>query len=291
MNQIPPFEYCKAKSLKEALSFLKEKSGRVRIVAGGSDFLTKIKKGQIPADIVLDMSEVRKLRYIEEDRDMIRIGSLATHNDIANSKVIKEKAHVLADAESLIGSTEIRNRGTIGGNLCNASPAADTAPPLLVLESNLKIARDGHERIVSLTDFFLGPGKTVLAPDEILTEIQIPFPSKRGACFMKLGRRSMFTLSVVSAAASVSLDSDRFEAVRIALGSVAPLPFRARKTEGYLVGKKAIEKRIGEASKIIRDEVEPITDVRGTAEYRREMSVVLTRRTLIEATKEMKSRG
>lgn len=291
MRLIPPFKYYRAKTLEEALSWLKGVKGKTHVVAGGTDFLVKVRKGQITPENIVDISSIKELNYIKEDKEAIKIGALTKHNEIVGSQIIKEKAHILTDAESMIGSVEIRNRGTIGGNLCNASPAADTAPPLMVLDAKLKILSQEKERIVSITEFFLGPGKTVLKSDEMLAEIQIPLPSHSGSCFMKLGRRNTFTLSVVAVAVLVSLEADRFKDVRIALGSVAPTPIRARKTEGFLVGKEASEEWIEEAAEAVEGEVKPITDVRGTAEYRTEMSKVLTKKAILEALQEIRPGG
>ena len=291
MRTIPPFNYYQARTLEEATSSLKSLMGKAYVVAGGTDFLVKVKKGLVKVENIVDISAIKELRYIKEDGGIIKIGALTTHNDIANSQIIKEEAHVLTDAESVIGSVEIRNRGTIGGNLCNASPAADTAPPLMVLESKIKIVSQDKETTMPITDFFSGPGKTALTSDEILAEVQIPFTSNSGACFMKLGRRNTYTLSIISVAALVSLEDDCFKDVRIALGSVAPVPLRAKKTESFLVGKEATEKWIAEATEIVKDEIKPITDIRGKAEYRKEMSKVITKRAIVESVKEAKTNG
>lgn len=290
MRLIPPFSYYRAKTLDDALTLLKTLEGKTSVIAGGTDYLAKVKKGQTKPENLVDLSFLKELNYIKLNSVTVKIGSLTRHKDIADSDVIKNSVPILTDAESNIGSVEIRNKGTLAGNLCNASPAADTAPPLLVLDSKLKIQSKDAERIVPINEFFLGPGKTVLKPDELLTEIQVPAFSDVGSCFLKLGRRTAFTLSVVSIAALVSERANCFKDVKIALGSVAPTPIRAYKAESFLIGKEISQKRIDDAAGIVSEEVKPISDARGTAEYRREMSKVLARRALLEALGKLKAR-
>lgn len=167
----------------------------------------------------------------------------------------------------------------IAGNLCNASPAADTAPPLLVLDASVKLQSPDGERIVPLAEFFLGPEQTVAKPEEVLTEVIIPLQEGTSA-FIKLGRRKAFTLSITSVAAFARVKNGRFEEVRVALGAVAPTPMRARKVEEALKGKEANKENIEKAAESVKEECCPITDVRASAEYRTEMAYVLTKRVL-----------
>jgi carbon-monoxide dehydrogenase medium subunit len=181
-----------------------------------------------------------------------------------------------------MASPQVRNQGTLGGNLANASPAADTAPPLLTLDARLVLKSLERDRAVPLNQFFSAPGMTILTPDEILAGIQIPIPQNGGkACFLKLGRRNAFTLSVVSAAAWVKVEKKTIGDIRIALGAVAPTPLRALKAEGYLKGKKVSQETIHEGAKLVMDEIQPISDVRASAAYRKDMSYVLTRRAML----------
>jgi len=192
---------------------------------------------------------------------------------------VREKAPALTQALQIMACPPIRNRATIAGNLCTASPAADTAPPLLVLNASVRLQGSGGERMVPLAEFFLGPAETVKRPDEILTAVIIPLEEGRSG-FLKLGRRKAFTLSIASAAAFAKTRGGRIEEVRVALGAVAPTPIRGRKVEETLKGKEANEANIAQAAEWIRSEVKPISDVRASAEYRRDMSYVLTRRVL-----------
>jgi len=198
---------------------------------------------------------------------------------MGESSIVRERAPALAEAVNVLASPHIRNRATIAGNLCNASPAADTAPSLLALDASVKLQSADEERIVPLSQFFLGPEQTVTKPDEVLTEVIIPLQEGASA-FIKLGRRKAFTLSVASVAAFAKVNNGKFEEVRIALGAVAPTPIRARKVEEALKGKDISEDNVEKAAQLVKEECWPITDVRASAEYRTEMSYVLTKRVL-----------
>jgi carbon-monoxide dehydrogenase medium subunit len=219
------------------------------------------------------------LSGIELRKDGLHIGGLARLAEIEGSPLAQEKAPALVQAIRIMACPPIRNRGTITGNLCTASPAADTAPPLLVLNASVRMQSSGGERIVPLADFFLGPGETVKRLDEMLTEVILPIEEGHSA-FLKLGRRKAFTLSIASAAAFAKIRGGKMEEVRVALGAVAPTPLRGRKVEEALKGKEANEENIAQAAEWIKNEVRPISDVRASAEYRRDMSYVLTKRVL-----------
>jgi len=281
---IPQIEYHRPTELKEALKLLNELKGSCGIFAGGTALVPAARRGKMSPSWgihIVDISSIKELDYVVKDGDMIRIGAVTKLSEIAESAVVRKYAPILADAASQIGSLQIRNQGTMGGNLCNASPAADTAPPLLALDTMINLRGVDKERTVSLTEFFTGPGKTILASGEILAEIQIPIMgSTAGACFIKLGRRNAFTLSVVSVATLVKIKDGIFDDVKIALGAVAPTPIRASKAERYLTGKKVNEQVIDEGAKIVDSEVRPICDVRASAEYRKDMSHIITKRAL-----------
>jgi len=279
-----PFNYYRAQTEGEALSLLGELQDKAVLIAGGTDFLSGRYSERIES--LVDISGIKELSYIRNETGTVKIGALTTHTQVSTSEVIKKEAFALADAETAIATVEIRNRGTIGGNICNASPCADTVPPLMVLDSKLKISSKEGERVVPIDQFFVGPGETILEPHELLTEIQIPLNVQGNSCFMKLGRRNAFNLSVVCIAAFVAVEDGNFSTVRIALGSVAPTPIRAKRAERFLVGKKLSRDCIDEAADIVKDDIKPITDVRGTAEYRTEMSKAFTRRVLVKAAQQ-----
>ncbi len=289
MKLIPPYRYLRPKNLQEAVEQLGRYGEEAKILAGGTDLIPMIRDCLITPKTMIDISFLDELRYIREEGDMIKIGALTTHSEILKSPLINGKTGVLAKAEKVLGATQIRNRGTIGGNLCNASPAADTAPPLMVLNAKLKAISVEGERIIPIEEFFTGPRKNALKPNEILVEVQVsPEPEKSGSSFIKLGRRRALTLSVVSTAALIVMDGVKCRDARIALGAVAPTPVRAKETEKLLINKELNGEVISSAAEKVVEEINPITDIRGSAEYRKEMSKVLTKRCLLEALESVK---
>jgi len=286
---LPKFEYFRPKNLEEALNLLDKYGEQAKLLAGGTDLIVKMKDRVIEPKYIIDLSCLKELRFISKENGVIRVGALTTLREIETSPIIQEHVHVLSDAVEKMASWQIRNLGTIGGNLCNASPAADTAPPLLILEAKLKLNSPEEERIVPVEQFFTGPGETILKNNELLTEIQIPIiPDNSGAAFLKLGRRVAHTLSIVSVATLAIVEDNVFKDVRIALGSVAPTPIRARKTENKFRGLLATEDVIEENCGCVMEDINPISDVRASAEYRKEMSIVLTKRALFEALSRMR---
>lgn len=276
---LPKFDYFSPSSLSETFTLLKDYKGRARLLGGGTDLLVKMKKRAVSPDVIVDLNKISELSFIELAGDYLHIGGLTRLVVMGESSIVRERAPALAEAVSVLASPQIRNRATIAGNLCNASPAADTAPPLLVLDASVKLQSADGERIIPLSQFFLGPEQTVTKPEEVLTEVIIPLQEGASA-FIKLGKRKAFTLSVASVAAFAKVNSRKFEEVRIALGAVAPTPMRARKVEEALKGKDANEENIEKAAELVKEECCPITDVRASAEYRTEMSYVLTKRVL-----------
>lgn len=289
---IPEIEYHRALKVEQALELLSQferLNEKCAIVAGGTDLIPHIRQGKMPAAVhVIDISAVDELNYVVKDGTLIRIGAATKLSEIETSNLIGQDVPLLRHAVNQLGSLQIRSAGTIGGNLCNASPAADTAPPLLALGTELEVRSINGERTIPLTEFFLGPGRTALQSDEILAEIRIPMHerSATGSRFIKLGRRNSFTLSVVSVATLVKLKNGLFDDIRIAVGSVAPTPIRASKAEGCLVGRKVSIQAVEEAAKIVGSEVKPISDVRASAEYRKDMSSILTKRALTSSVAE-----
>jgi len=281
---LPKFKYLRPKNLEEALNLLDKYGEQAKLLAGGTDLIVKMKDRVIEPKYIIDLSNLKELRFISKENGVIRVGALTTLREIETSPLIQDHVCVLSDAVGKMASWQIRNLGTIGGNLCNASPAADTAPPLLILEAKLKLNSPEGERIVPVEQFFTGPGETILKNNELLTEIQIPIiPDNSGAAFLKLGRRVAHTLSIVSVATLAIVEDNVFKDVRIALGSVAPTPIRARKTENKFRGLLATEDVIEENCGCVMEDINPISDVRASAEYRKEMSIVLTKRALFEA--------
>ena len=295
LRALPKIEYHRPMELEQALKLLSELKEGCKIIAGGTDLIPAVRAGRVSLSAhthLIDISSINELGYIVKDDDMIRIGAGTGLSDIMMSTVIKEHTTVLADAVSQMASLQIRNLGTIGGNLCNASPAADTALPLLVLDAKVKVRNLDKQRLLPLQEFFAGPGETTLAPEEILIEVQIPLTKPTGSsCFIKLGRRNAFTLSIVAVATLVKVKNGIFDDIRIALGAVAPTPIRASKAEEHLTGKKTSKPVIDDGAKVVTSEVATISDVRASAEYRRDMSYILTNRAInLSVQKERGSR-
>lgn len=281
IRPLPKFDYFTPSSLSETCKLLKDYEGRAKLLAGGTDLLVKMKKRALLPYVIIDLNKISELSFIELADGHLCIGGLTRLAVVGESSMVRERVPALAEAINVLASPPIRNRATISGNLCNASPAADTAPPLLALEASVKLQSTDGERIVPLSQFFLGPEQTVAKPDEVLTEVIIPL--RQGAsAFIKLGRRKAFTLSVASVAAFARVNNGKFEEVRVALGAVAPTPIRARKVEETLKGKDVSEDNIEKAAQLVREECCPITDIRASAEYRTEMSEVLVKRALRE---------
>ncbi len=280
--KLPKFNYYRVTSLDEALKLVNELED-FKVIAGGTDLVMDLKIKRYTPKNIIDISRVKELDYIVDDGDKIRIGALTRLQEIVDSPIIREKAYVLAEAVNQMASWQIRNIATIGGNLCNASPAADTAPPLYVLNAELKLVSIEGERIVPVTKFFHGPRKTELKKNELLAEIIIPVEKNAGASAIKLGRRNAFTLSIVAVATLVKVSDSKFTDVRVALNAVAPTPVRAPSVEKALIGRDVSLEAVEEASKLVVNDIKPISDVRASADYRREMSIVLTRDSLLKS--------
>ncbi|MFV1949706.1 MAG: xanthine dehydrogenase family protein subunit M [Anaerolineales bacterium] len=277
-------DYLAPKTLDEAFSALKGNTGQMKIIAGGTDLVPRMRAGVYKPELLIDLQKLELNEIVEED-GWIRIGAYVTHTEILDSKILSEKFPALIEATSDIAGPPIRNRGTLGGNLVNASPAADLATPLIAYDAEAVISSLKGDRIVPLGEFFTAPGRTVLELDEILTAVRIPKMSTRTAAkFIKLGKRKAMAIAVVSAAVRISLAEDgTINAARIALGSVAPVPLRIEKAESVLEGEKPGEELFAQAGKTASDETKPITDLRSTADYRKKMVAVLTRRALAGA--------
>ncbi|MEM2590581.1 MAG: xanthine dehydrogenase family protein subunit M, partial [Zestosphaera sp.] len=266
---------------EEALQLLKTYGNEARILAGGTDLLVKMKVRAIEPKYIINIKRIKELRYIKTDKDSIRIGALTTWRDLEKSDSVREEVPALYDAVKSMGSVQIRNMATVGGNLCNASPAADSAPPLLVHEAKIKLTSIEGTREIPITEFFTGPGTTVMKPYELLHEIIIP--RKRGkSSFIKVSRVAM-DLAIASAATYVEVEDNMIKDVKIALGSVAPRPVRAKRCEAALIGRRVDEEILREAASLVVGEISPIDDVRGSAWYRREVSKVLVYDSLIKS--------
>lgn len=277
------FEYSAPSTLEKALALL-EHAGATPL-AGGTDLLTQVRAGTASPRRLVDLANVG-LDYVRQDAGVIKIGAMTTFSALLVSDLIQRNVPALAEAVAQIGAVQCRNMATIGGNLCSAVPSADSAPPLLALDARAYIVSQGDARTVTLECFFTGPKQTVLGPGELLAEIEVPAPRPRtGTGFIKLGRRRAMTLAIVNTAASITLQADEriVEDARIALGAVAPTPIRAKEAESRLRGQPISEALIDEVASIAAGETSPISDLRASAGYRRDVSRVLVRRVLLDA--------
>jgi CO/xanthine dehydrogenase FAD-binding subunit len=282
---LPKFEYFSCETLEEASSLLSRFKGEARLLAGGTDMLIKMKHKKETPRYLINIKRIADLNLIRHDHDEgLRIGALTTIQAIKSSPLIKKKFSVLHDAASVLGTRQVRNLATLGGNLCNASPAAECAPALLTLEARARIlGRDG-ERVIPLDGFFLGPGKTALLDDEIMIELQMPdLPPHTGGVYLKHSTRRI-DVAIVGVAVVITLDGHTCRDVRIALGSVGPTQFRAKMAEELLRGQELEEDLIRRAAQTASDESFPIDDIRGYADYRKQVVETLVKNGIEGAT-------
>lgn len=254
-------------SIDEALALKSSLGATGTFLAGGTDLVVGIRKEKTRVQQFIDLSRIAGLDGVYRDGDRLRIGALCAH-----AALERESITALAAACETVGGPQIRNLGTIGGQLGTASPAGDVSVALIALDADCEIASVRGTRVISLADFFTGPGRTVLAPDEMVLSVSVPLDRK--SAFYKIGKRDAVAISLVMGAASVSADG----AVSIGLGCVAPVPFRPRKAEEHMRTHGLSDESIEAAATIAMSEVKPITDHRGSADYRRAMSAALVRR-------------
>ena len=284
-------EYINATTIDEVLQILKDRGTHARIVAGGTDLILELERGvRKGIDTLIDVTRIPDLDQITIDEDeMIHLGPLVTHNHCVESKLIRERAYPLARAAWEVGAPQIRNRGTISGNLITASPANDTITPLIALDASVILQSTNGMRTIALKDFYQGVRKTVMQPDEMMVDISFPAmkTSSRGT-FIKLALRRAQAISIVdvaiildtSTSLSTSLEADTVTSASIALGSVAPTIIRAPEAEKHLEGKQLTDEVIAEAARLTMNASKPIDDIRGSAAYRLEMVRVCTARGL-----------
>jgi aerobic carbon-monoxide dehydrogenase medium subunit len=292
LRRIPRFDYFKPDSFEAAVRILSEHKGRIRPLAGGTDLLIAMKEKGLTVQNILDLKGIKGYDSIQEAKDQVEIGALASIRSVETSPLIRQKFPFLSAAAGMIGSAQIRNKATLGGNLCNAAPSAETAPALICLRAMVEIIDEKGMRVVPLEEFFVGPGQTVLNGAGLMRRILIP-PlelNSRGIYFKHSPRRAM-DLAVVAVACLLTLDPDKMRCidVRIVLGAVAPTPLRAKGAEALIKGKEITEKEIEEAGETAGREAKPITDVRGSAEYRTDMVRLFVKRGIRDVLQMIKS--
>ena len=278
------FDYLQPSTVDECVGLLAKHGKNAKIIAGGTDLMLKARARMISPEYVIDITGIPSLCQIADDGEGgLRIGAASTVRDVSVSAAVVEKFPLLATAAGLIGSVGIRNVATIGGNVCNASPSAECSPALLCLSATARIVGPKGERVVPLSEFFVGPGVSVLEPEELLVDIHVPAskPGTRGV-YLKNSPRGSIDLAIVSVATvgTFAQEDGACKEIRVALGAVAATPIRAENAEKILRGKVLDDSLIASAAQAAADEARPITDVRASAEYRKEMVRVFTQRAL-----------
>jgi len=278
-QRLKPFTYYYPTTLKEALSVLGKHDGKGVLFAGGTDLIPMMKLRSITPEALVSLKGIEGMDEIRKDGDLLRIGPLTTIAAIQASDLIREEFYSLHETTKGFATPQIRNMATIGGNICRNSPCANTPPPLITIDATVKLVGQKSERLVKLKDFFTSAGENAL-DREVLAEIVVPLP--KGSCgtaFMELTRNSS-DISKVTCAVSISIRDGKCDDIKIVLGSVADRIIRSKKVEAVIVSQKIDDQVIEEAAKNVVHDISPITDVRSEAEYRREVSKVLVKRTI-----------
>ena len=284
------FKYHRPKTLEEACQLL-EQCINCAPIAGGTDVLVEIKKGLRHNDEIVSLKEIAELKLLNKDKNDVYIGAGVTHNEVKKSLIIKENFSALSEAASNIGTEQIRNTGTVGGNLCTGASCCDMAPVLIAYNADVEIASSTKRRVVSLKDFFIHHKETSLAKGEIMTKIIVPIPkSGEGVSFLKFGLREAASISVASVSVRINSDGDVCTDSCVVIGAVAPTPRISSKAIEVLNNKKITDlinneemlKSIGEAS--AKDSL-PLDDLRGSAKFRKQLVNILTQRAVVTAAK------
>ena len=271
----PAFRYTAPRTTREAVETLRiaqEKGIRASVLAGGTDLMPQLREGTTTPEVVVDISRIPVLKRIERMGNEIRIGAMVTHAELVTSELVREYAGVLSEAAKTVGSPQIRNLGTLGGNVVNASPAADTIPALVILEAKLVLKSPEGERILSVTDFFTAPYQTVIEADELLTDIVVPLPPPSGrAVFLKLARRKAVAIARMNLACMLYYDRQKetFEWVRLCVGSSTPRPVRMTEAEKALIGKPFSTEVLQEAGRAAAEQMVQLSGLRSSTAYKK----------------------
>ena len=281
-NMLYDFDYVEAKSLDQASSFLSKHKGKAKLYAGGTDQVVDIRfKNQIP-ELIVNINKIKGLNYIKQENNFLKIGTLTNLTQIQQSSLLQSTFPSLIDATVPFASFQIRNRATIGGNICHSTPSADMAPPMLVLNSSAKVVSSEKERNIPLNEFFSGQNQNNLKSDEIVKEFILPIPPKKsGNSYLRHSSRGALDIAVAGVACYLELDDkNNIKDAKISLGAVAPKPIRALKSENILKGKKLTSELILKTSTMAVSEATPISDVRSSLEYRKKITGVLVKRAI-----------
>lgn len=277
------FEYSSPKTLSEAISLLQQHGPDAKILAGGQSLIPLMKLRMAQPKHLIDVNGIRELSYIRESDGFLTIGALTRESDLDSSDLIRKKYPIISDTAAVIADPLVRNMATVGGNLAHADPANDHPATMLALGAEVVAAGPKGTRKIALSDFFTGLFTTTLAPDEILTEIRVPAPAPRsGGAYLKVERK-VGDFAAAAVAVQVTLENNVIKNVGIGLTNVGQTPIKARRAEKAITGKVADEKSIAEAARMASEECEPNDDLRGSAEYKRDLVRVLTMRALRQA--------
>jgi CO/xanthine dehydrogenase FAD-binding subunit len=287
-KEISVQQYHQPLTIPEALDLLSRYDGKARIIAGGTDVIPLLRRGDLRAEALIDITRLPRMNGVEADGESICLGGLVTHAQVCSSALIRERAGFLAEAAAALGSPQIRNVATVAGNLVSGQPAADTSIPLLALNAKVKIVSRAGEREIPLTQFFLGQGQTAIdCSREILTQIRFPaLRENQGGCFLRLGMRRALALPILISATAITIDPGKktIKDAAIAIGPVAPTPFRAFKTEARLRDAPISRESLEMAAQSAFEEANPRSSLlRGSLEYRKEMVKVFVKRGLSRA--------
>lgn len=266
---VAEFQYVRPNSLEEACEVLAREEGNI-VYAGGTDILVRLRAGKCVAKTVVDIKAIPELFGIQELDDHICIGAASTFSDLYENELIKRECPALAQAGQSVGSGQIQRKGTLGGNICNASPAADGLTALWALDTKVRLFSSTGTRVIPLTEFVTGPGKTIIKENEILCSILIPKGRWSYQAFFKTGKRNALAISIVNGCVCLRLsEQNRITAAAISIGACGPTPIRAGKCEKLLLGNTFSYKLILEAESIVKEEINPISDIRASADYRK----------------------
>jgi xanthine dehydrogenase FAD-binding subunit len=283
-----PCQYFAPQKIEEALEILSKYGKEIKIIAGATDLLVQYYDRLYEINYWLDLKNIKELKEIKIHQNQMKIGAMVTHSQLEKSEDIKKYFPVLSQAAYDIGSPQIRNRGTVGGNIVNASPAGDLLAPLMAYDAQFRLLSIQGEKIVSAEEFFIGPKKTILEPTQLLTQIIIPLPSERTyGSWNKIGKRKALIIATITLALVVEMDEDNrtVKVVRTCLGSVAPTPIEIKEVKKKMVGNKFNQLDFAELGQIVEDQISPIDDIRGTREYRKDVA----KKTMINALEEIDS--
>jgi CO/xanthine dehydrogenase FAD-binding subunit len=279
------FDLYRASSPAEAAAIFRERGEGGLFLAGGTDLLVQIKEAHRPVRYVVSLNTMEDLDGIAEEHGALVIGARSRMAQVAAHPTVVQRFSALADGAGVVGSIQTRHMATIGGNVCNAAPSADTSPPLAVLDASLEVMGAAGERAISIGDFWTGPGRTVLQPGELVTRIRLSRPGERsGSHYQRHTPRKVMDIAAVGTAVYLELDAEgTCTLARVALGAVAPTVIRAPQTEALLVGKRIDEAVASEAGSMAASEARPISDQRGSAEFRRHLVGVMTKQSVLRA--------